>query len=217
MFVNPKIAIEKGWIKGNIQEKNIQPNAIDFTLDKLFTVYDHQAFILTEQTKQMRKSVEMYPEDLIHRDFGQYIKGWWLSPGKVYDGMSNFTVDVPEGIAVQLIIRSTLNRNGIFLTSGLYDSGFKGHIGFALHNRSGEAFLEQGVRVGQIIFVASENAGVYAGGYNHEEGTHWTGRDKTQLVKDLTEQPIKLGITPTTITKIHDEVYPEDDDYKDEE
>ena len=36
MFVNPKKAIEKGWITGIKDEKQIQPNAIDITADKMF-------------------------------------------------------------------------------------------------------------------------------------------------------------------------------------
>ena len=97
-----------------------------------------------------------------------------LDAPKSYDGTSNIYLNLPENVAAQTIIRSTFNRNGIFLTSGLYDSGYKGHIGFALHNVAGYTKIEQGTRIGQIIFVRSESAGIYAGGYNHTEGTHYT-------------------------------------------
>lgn len=40
-------------------------------------------------------------------------------------------------------------------------------------------------------------------------------KTKTQIVKDLIEQPIKLGITPTTI-RVHDEVYIEDGEWEEE-
>ena len=93
----------------------------------------------------------------------------------VVDGMSNIYVDLPEGVACQLIIRSTFNRNGIFLTSGLYDSGFKGHIGFAIHNRrENQAYIGQGTRIGQVIFVESNASGLYSGGWNHDKGTHYS-------------------------------------------
>ena len=35
MFINPKQAIENGWIR-NVKEDWIQPNAIDISADKLF-------------------------------------------------------------------------------------------------------------------------------------------------------------------------------------
>lgn len=174
MFINPKTAIERGWIAGNINEKHIQPNAIDFTLDTLYKINATDTFIIAESAKLMRKSNQVVHEELVHSSFVEGTQGWWLQPNSVYDGTSEFVVDIPEGVAALLIVRSTLNRNGLFITSGLYDSGFKGHIGVAIHNRLGDAFLEKGVRIGQIIFVASENAGVYSGGYNHEKGTHWT-------------------------------------------
>jgi deoxycytidine triphosphate deaminase len=145
MFINPKIAIEKGWIKGNIEDKHIQPNAIDFTIDKLFTI-DDMPFVISEQGKNMRGGSELSPNERWEdRDY------WILEERRSYDAMSNFYVELPEGIAALLIVRSTFNRNGLFVTSG-------------------------GTRVGQIIFVESENALMYAGGYNHAQGTHAEGK-----------------------------------------
>ena len=171
MFINPKTAIENGWIKGIADpEKQIQPNAIDFTLDKLYQIASDTTFVVSEQGKQMRSNYELKAaEDRRNPE----LSFWQLQPQSVYDGMSNMYVTVPDGVAVQLIIRSTFNRNGLFLTSGLYDSGFEGNIGFALHNRSGEAKVAVGTRVGQIIFVESDSHGKYAGGYNTEDGEHW--------------------------------------------
>lgn len=179
MFINPKIAIENGWIKGNISDKHIQPNAIDFTLDRVFRIDPFCSCAITEQGKRMRGQAEVQPYPGSRELYN--IEGidpqtliWNIEHGS-WDCMSDLYVELPEGVAAQLIIRSTFNRNGMFLTSGLYDSGFKGHIGFVLHNvMNGISFIAKGTRVGQIIFVASENAGVYAGGWNHEQGTHHT-------------------------------------------
>ena len=171
MYVNPRTAIQQGWITG-IEDfkKQVQPNAIDFTLDVLFTINSNNTFVISEEGKEMRGGYKMEPVV----DRAANVPVWYVEPNSVYDGMSNIAVDLPEGIACELIIRSTFNRNGIFLTSGLYDSGYKGPIGFALHNRSGAAKIAQGTRIGQIKFVASDSAGTYAGGYNHEAGTHWS-------------------------------------------
>jgi deoxycytidine triphosphate deaminase len=173
MFINPKTAIAEGWITGiTDMEKQVQPNAIDFTLDRLFNI-TFTGFHISEQGKQMRGGKEMTPT----HDRRENMDYWRLEPNSVYDGMSNVYVTLPEGVAAMLIIRSTLNRNGIFLTSGLYDSSFCGNIGFALHNRSSYAYIAPGTRVGQIIFVTSDSAGAYAGGYNTTEGQHWSEKD----------------------------------------
>lgn len=164
MFIKPTVAIDNGWIKGKFTDDNVQPNAIDFTLDKLFTINHNESFFISNTTKLMRGGYEVMPDPC----FPDY---WMLAEKSSYDAMSDFYVEVPEGVACMLIIRSSFNRNGIFLTSGLYDSGYKGHIGFAIHNNSGAAYIAPGTRIGQIIFVQSESAKVYAGGWNHEEGT----------------------------------------------
>ena len=168
MFISPIAAIDNGWIKGDFSHENVQPNAIDFTLDVLFSIDDTKTFTIGKDHKKMRGGEKLKPV-VDSRDNVEY---WRLSPQTCYDGMSDFYVTLPEGVACMTIIRSTLNRNGIFITSGLYDSGYEGHIGFAIHNNSGFALIEPGTRVGQLIFVQADSDGLYEGGYNHTEGSH---------------------------------------------
>lgn len=164
-LISPKYAIEQGWIKGiKNPKKQIQPNAIDFSIDNLYTIAEDKPFIISEEAKTMRGGDKVEPNE-----------GYFELDGhSVYDGLSEIFVELPEGVACKLIIRSTYNRNGIFITSGLYDSGYKGSIGFAIHNRSGKAFIAPGTRIGQIEFYRADKNGKYEGGWNHEEGTHWT-------------------------------------------
>ena len=178
MFISPKIAIEKGWIKKNdcntyedwVERKYVSPNAIDFTLDQLFTIDSQDEFVISEDIKKMR-STNPLPSSLSSVDG----KDWWEIKGNTsVDGMSHMTMDLPEGVAAMLVIRSTFNRNGMYLTSGLYDSGYQGPIGFVLHNNVGTSLVAAGTRVGQIMFVESNSEGKYAGGYNHAAGTHWS-------------------------------------------
>lgn len=169
MFINPKTAIEKGWVKfpdwmpEDFQQKCIQPNALDFTVDTIYNIGD-DTFRISESSKTMRSQHYLDVVD------GNYM----LSKG-CYDAMSDFYVSVPEGVAAWLITRSTFNRNGVFIQSGLYDSGFKGNCGFVIYNTRGVAMIEPHTRIGQLIFVKSEDSGImYAGGYNTEAGQHWT-------------------------------------------
>jgi deoxycytidine triphosphate deaminase len=166
MFINPKTAITNGWIQGIKNEAlQVQPNAIDFTLDQVFSINLLNAFIISEAGKQMRGGGKVLPIE--QRDgTGEF----WNLEGASYDCLSDMYVEIPEGVAAILVPRSTFTRNGLFIASGLYDSGFKGHIGFVLHNPA-RTKIGVGTRIGQIIFVSSENAKLYAGGYNHEAGT----------------------------------------------
>ena len=174
MIISPDTAIKSGWVQGihNV-ERQLQPNAIDFTLDNAYTVTESpfELYIGEDgtETKRMRGGTEIDPYKEAMKDFAT----WRLDGGSMIDCLSNMYVEVPNDVAVMLFPRSTITRNGIFLTSGLYDTGFKGHIGFLLHNRSkGRALLGPGVRVGQCMFVSADSVGQYSGGWNHHQGTH---------------------------------------------
>lgn len=182
MFISPQTAIDNGWIKRAdgtpISNEYIQPNAIDFTIDRMFTaehsgthfkVVDTLVDGTVTTVKQFPKFEEMYTYEDSDPKFDR-VPMFFLERGS-YDFLSEFYVELPEGVAALLIVRSTFNRAGLFVTSGLYDSGFKGNIGAALHNNGfTNASVGKGTRVGQIIFVASDSVGSYAGGYNIEVG-----------------------------------------------
>jgi hypothetical protein len=38
MYINPKTLIDGGIVKNVLSEKQIQPNAIDFSIDELFLI-----------------------------------------------------------------------------------------------------------------------------------------------------------------------------------
>lgn len=182
MFINPEIAIREGWITHPAcqsiddwkSHKYISPNAIDFTVDKMFTINDDLVRV-SENVKMMASGRAIVPE------YDSRYKERFFCIGNrcVVDGMSDIFVKVPKGVAcLPMVVRSTFNRNGVFITSGLYDSGYEGHIGFAIHNqRNAPSFIGVGTRVGQIVFVESDSAGLYAGGWNHKEGTHYSEKE----------------------------------------
>lgn len=174
MFISPKTAIDEGWLTWYDTitdiEKYLQPNALDFDCASISLLDDRSDAFLTETSKRMRRLVPQNP--IHHSEAGDV---WYLRNGQCYDFSSNFHVKLPAGVAAELIIRSSLNRSGIFLTSGLYDSGFEGHIAGVLRIHGGDFHIAPNTRIGQIKFIRSEDSGkVYAGGYNHAAGTHWT-------------------------------------------
>jgi deoxycytidine triphosphate deaminase len=176
MFINPKVAIEQGWVTGVTDAAaQVQPNAIDFDLAKLYGyAVDTPSFFLDGDQKQHQKTIE---QDMLEMSGPSGSKMYYaLKPHTAYDFASSVYVTLPAGVCAMLIVRSTLNRNGMFLTSGLYDSGFKGPVAGILHNRSDRtAYITPGSRIGQVMFLKSEDSGVlYAGGYNTEKGKHWT-------------------------------------------
>jgi deoxycytidine triphosphate deaminase len=233
MFINPQSIVDKKLITGPFR---VEPNAIDFTLDTLHKIDSTIFYFSNTKADVVHRHRNEVPESSAQAVARQYglpvhastdvdVSGWLLAPGTSYDAMSDVYIEVPEGVVAFLVIRSTANRNGVFLTGGIYDSGFKGNIGFALHNTdTGAAFIEKGTFIGQVVFADSDSAKLYAGGYNTKKGEHWTDavaassapialQDYTETVSSAAA-PDVITISDVVITPNHvtsDEVIVSDD------
>ena len=158
MFINPKIAVQNGWIQ-NVQDTWIQPNAVDISADRLFKMNLDSTFYIDTSNKSHRDR-----EEVISNQDGV----WELTPGS-YDFVSDVYVDMPEGTVGWVRVRSSFNRNGVNVGSGFYDSGYRGPICGTLYV-TGITKMKQGTPVGQFIFANSESEGLYEGGYNTKKG-----------------------------------------------
>ena len=143
----------------NVREGDVQPNAVDLRLDKVFAIKP-VLFTIGEddtgkETKLHRGSQEMYPDK----------EGYfYLMPGS-YEVIMENIIDVAEGEAGFVITRSTLNRNGVFISSGLYDSGYNGVMAGVLHVMMAPAKIKKGTRIGQFLLFKSESLKKYDGDY----------------------------------------------------
>lgn len=149
-----------------VQEGDSQPNAVDLRVLDIFKLAD-EPFRLIGDSKHHRGSQKMEVDEM---------GCWTLEPG-VYEIIMENQVTVPEGYAGWVITRSTLNRNGLFITSGLYDSGYQGVMAGALHVEHGPAVIQRGSRVGQFIMFEAETLSLYDGDYGtgKEHDKKYTG------------------------------------------
>lgn len=138
----------------NVQEGDVQPNAVDLRLGKVFRIKE-ALFQVSNEDKLHRGTEEMKPDHL-----GYYT----LEPGSYEVVMENI-IRVGEGEAGWVITRSTLNRNGCFLTSGLYDTGYHGVMAGVLHVNIGTTRIKQGTRIGQYLSFNAEALHSYDGSY----------------------------------------------------
>ena len=138
----------------------VQPNAIDLKLDKVFRI-EPKPFRISEDEKVHRGSVAIEPDE---DGFFQLMNG-------VYEIIMDGVISIGPDEAGWVITRSTLNRNGLFITSGLYDSGYEGVMAGALHVNCGPAKIKKGTRVGQFLLFKSEALSSYSGDYG-VSGTH---------------------------------------------
>jgi deoxycytidine triphosphate deaminase len=139
----------------NVASGDSQPNAVDLRLSKVFQM-KNAIFQLSNEQKQHRGiEHEIVPDE----------EGYFnLSVGSYEVVMENI-IRVGENEAGWVITRSTLNRNGCFLTSGLYDSGYHGAMAGVLHVTTGPARIKQGTRIGQYLSFEAESLSSYDGDY----------------------------------------------------
>lgn len=142
-----------------VKEGDVQPNAVDLRVDKVFRI-ESNLFTINENEKIHRGSTEIIPNEN---------GNWFLSPGH-YEVIMENNITVGENEAGWVITRSTLNRNGIFLTSGLYDSGYDGCMAGCMHIACGDVKLTRGTRIGQYLSFDAESLHSYDGDYGRGKG-----------------------------------------------
>lgn len=150
----------------NIDAKSMQPNAVDIRVSEISTVEDvdhvystfHDQLFVISDTETVHK-ISSTP---IQPDSEGFVT--------LYKGIYQFTTPhyciIPDGYCGWIIHRSSLNRNGVFIMSGLYDSGFQGYVGATLYNLAGRVKIKLGTRVGQFLVAKSSSVGLYTGQYN---------------------------------------------------
>ena len=114
---------------------DVQPNAIDLRVESIHRMKDN-TFTINEEDKLHRGSepVKIDKDDNYYLEVGTY--------EIIMAGLINLG---PEEAGF-VITRSTLNRNGLFITSALYDSGYNGVMAGALHVTGGDAIIKKGTR-----------------------------------------------------------------------
>ncbi len=138
----------------NVQDGDSQPNAVDLRLGKVFKISEN-TFEVSNEHKKHRGSMEVKPDP----------EGYYNLPPGHYEVVMENIINVGANEAGWVITRSTLNRNGCFITSGLYDSGYHGVMAGVLHVTIGYARIKQGTRIGQYLSFDSESLSSYDGDY----------------------------------------------------
>lgn len=151
----------------NVDPDSVQPNAVDLRVAKVykFGSEERNRFSLTEN---LRVHADRWPVDKMPLEgWGLPTLGWYLKPGFYIIEMSN-RIDVAPDEAGWVISRSSLVRNGIYLVSGLYDSGYSGSMTCGMHVTAVPFLLEDNARVGQYLSFKAESIKQYDGVYQEK-------------------------------------------------
>lgn len=142
----------------NLDKDCIQQNAVDLRIKAVFEILDND-FVIDEERKVHRGT----------RPLSTNQDGYWvLTPGS-YEFITDHIINMGPDEAGFVITRSTLNRNGVFITSGNYDSGYSGAMAGCIHVTTGRMLIKPGTRVGQMLLWKAEALSLYSGDYGFDE------------------------------------------------
>lgn len=169
-IVNPKWILDSGYVRPHEGRPEIitdpddgecalQQNGIDLRLDEVYVADGATQFSLHKKRDHRCRYLKLEPS--AENDF-------LFFPGKQYAWDFFEAVEIPEGTAAYLFVRSSINRySGIFL-SGLYDSGFRGRIG-GIFRPYLPTTIERGCRMAQIVFFKADSYRTYDGQYQDQK------------------------------------------------
>lgn len=163
MFINPKAILDQGIIQlpANVNADNVlQPNGIDLQVAEIFRIENanNTVFIGDDIATRHLPTTKL---------IGDSQNTYKLEKFTSYKIETGYKIQIPDDMVAYIFTRSTLNRNGILVGSGLWDSGFKGFVGTTLYPFK-DVCLHLPCRVAQIAFLRAESAHLYAGTYNQK-------------------------------------------------
>ena len=169
MFINPKRILEEGilTLPKTIKEGAVlQPNGIDLSITSVSRILEYSDCFVGDDVKTQHhlKSGKDITE-CYHRLEQKDVNGYRLKKGEVYNVETGYELHLPEDMVAFIFTRSSLNRNGILVGSGLWDSGYHGPVGATIYPFR-DLTLIPPCRVAQIAFMKAESALLYNGSYN---------------------------------------------------
>jgi deoxycytidine triphosphate deaminase len=172
MIVNPK-KLEKCIVP--FVAENVQQNGIDLTLKSVSAIEDGSTIGVKD--KDIRAAS---PKGATNEGY------FYLDRMRVYEVEFNEHITVPPNMSAFIIHRSTLNRAGVEILSGWYDSGFSNQAGAVLRTWT-SLRIQKNARIAQVIFFESEAAAQYKGEYQEKKVKKEVKKDDEQ--RGSTEAP----------------------------
>lgn len=169
---------------------DIQPNTVDLRLSKIFRL-SSSTFKIDDKEKVYRGSFEMRADN----------QGYFNLAEGVYEVIMENNISIGENEAGWIITNEDLNRNGVFLTSSLYASGYEGLVAAMMHVTSGPMRIGKSTKIGQYVSFQAETIrnydGEYEGGkkYDQQKMNTLQEQAKTQVIDVLKDVGIEVDET----------------------
>jgi len=163
MIIDPLKIVNENYI-ANHKESNIQPNSIDLTIAKVYTI--HGSLVIYAD-KESRRQLPEYTEVKPFLHEGRLM--YKLEPGIRYQVEFQETLAIPSNVCGITLVRSSMAKSGCTGENGLFDSGYYGACGMMVQVQA-ESFIEVGASIAQMIFFTASTSREYNGFYQGSIG-----------------------------------------------
>lgn len=172
MIFSPEEAYKNGWIDF-VDPANIQQNGIDLRIKKVFAIETVTNNLIVPSMKSAPMHIELNPRNYHIPEVPDFpFKEYWRIHGNAVSIETYEYVRLPAHVCAVIYTRSTPNRSHAFAVSGLYDSGFAGHVCFSFYPQTPdmEFLLGKGdSSLAQIVFIKADSASMYDGVYKDKK------------------------------------------------
>lgn len=152
MNLTGKQLVEQGIITGEILEENIQQVGVDLNLIAVEAILGPGFIPKASKTKlATRRRVTPIDKEID----GQMYKVWELGVG-VYDITLKQGCKIPANQRLRIVQRSSMLRNGVILSSSIFDPGFVTEAMGTVMLVNEPVFIEVGARIAQA-YVSETN------------------------------------------------------------
>lgn len=154
---------------GDLDDKQIQPNGVDLTIGSLYKL-DGQA-VLTDRDYVKNDRIEVEPKTITGEDTEGLASELTVYPVRrltPYVIQYGEIIEIPDNHVGFVYPRSRVMRCGAWLSTAVWDSGYRGKGEGGLIPLSGMD-LEEDMRIAQIVFARTEELEQqYEGQHNGE-------------------------------------------------
>lgn len=152
----------------NVKEDDIQPNAIDLRIGKIFTHITETEEMHDRIKTRVFHDFHLVNDEKIHLPQKQVMPNengvYALKQGYYLIEFEN-RIKVGAHESGLVVPRSTLMRNGVVLFTCLYDSGYCGKMIAGMQVFSPRAYFGEHERIGQYLCFDAESLHQYHGSY----------------------------------------------------
>lgn len=177
------------------QEKHLNPNSVDLTLNPTCKVYRMEYKTQPEEQRGILRTPVFEPAVLDCRkdnptvEFEIGEEGYVLSPNIVYLYRVNEEIGVGKNVCARVEGKSSLGRLGLFvhITAGWIDAGFRGSLVLELHCVQ-PIRIYPNMKIAQICFM--QVAGKVREAYGDKAGSKYmnqTGVQASKMHENFTE------------------------------